>query len=93
MRSLGVESAPGEGAAFDPEVHEAIMREEDDSVEDGTVLQVLRRGFLVEGQLLRAAMVKVSSRCFEARLWRCDSGVQLLWAAMTERGHCSRWLT
>ena len=60
MRSLGVESAPGEGAAFDPEVHEAIMREEDDSVEDGTVLQVLRRGFLVEGQLLRAAMVKVS---------------------------------
>ena len=40
MRSLGVESAPGEGAPFDPNVHEAIMREEDDSVEDGTVLQV-----------------------------------------------------
>ena len=30
MRSLGVESAPGEGAAFDPNVHEAIMREEDE---------------------------------------------------------------
>ena len=59
MRSLGVESAPGEGAAFDPNVHEAIMREEDDSVEDGTILQVLRRGFLADGQLLRAAMVKV----------------------------------
>ena len=40
FRSLGVQSAPGEGASFDPEVHDAIMREEDDSVADGTVLQV-----------------------------------------------------
>lgn len=40
FRSQGVESAPGEGSSFDPAVHDAIMREEDDSVADGTVLQV-----------------------------------------------------
>ena len=40
FRGLGVQSVPGEGASFDPEVHDAIMREEDDSVADGTVLQV-----------------------------------------------------
>ena len=37
------------------------MRELDDSVPDGTVLQEFRRGYAMsDGRLVRAAMVKVS---------------------------------
>jgi len=45
FRGLGVEAVPGVGAPFDPELHEAIMRE-------------FRRGFRLAGKLLRAAMVQ-----------------------------------
>jgi hypothetical protein len=62
FRSLGVEAVPGPGNLFDPEVHEAIMREEKDDVPDGTVLKEFRRGFKLGSQLLRAAMVQVCSQ-------------------------------
>jgi len=58
FRGLGVEAVPGVGAPFDPELHEAIMREENDEVPDGTVLREFRRGFRLAGKLLRAAMVQ-----------------------------------
>ena len=58
FRGLGVEAVPGVGAPFDPELHEAIMREENDDVPDGTVLREFRRGFRLGPKLLRAAMVQ-----------------------------------
>lgn len=61
FRGVGVTPVPGEGAPFDPNLHEAVMRELDDSVPDGTVLQEFRRGYaMADGRLVRAAMVKVS---------------------------------
>ena len=61
FRGVGVVPVPGEGSLFDPNVHEAVMRELDDSVPDGTVLQEFRRGYAMgDGRLVRAAMVKVS---------------------------------
>ncbi len=62
FRALGVEAVPGPGNIFDPEFHEAIMREENDDVPDGTVLKEFRRGFKLGNQLLRAAMVQVMSK-------------------------------
>lgn len=47
------------GSPFDPEVHEAIMREPNDDVPDGTVLEEFRKGFRLGETLLRPAMVKV----------------------------------
>lgn len=60
LAGMGVTEFASEGAAFDPALHEAIMREEDSSVPDGTVLQEFRKGYMMRGQLLRPAMVKVS---------------------------------
>ncbi|EFJ47186.1 hypothetical protein VOLCADRAFT_109146 [Volvox carteri f. nagariensis] len=60
MRSLGVEAVPTTGTAFDPNIHDAIMREPSNSHPDGTVLQEFRKGFSIGGKLLRPAMVKVS---------------------------------
>lgn len=60
FKSLGVEAVPGVGEAFDPEFHEAIMREPSNEVPDGTVLQEFRRGFRLGKLLLRPGMVKVT---------------------------------
>jgi molecular chaperone GrpE len=60
FRALGLEAVPGAGEPFDPEVHEAIMREPSEDVPDGTVLEEFRKGFRLGERLLRPAMVKVS---------------------------------
>jgi molecular chaperone GrpE len=60
MKGLGVDAVDTVGAAFDPELHEAIMREPNDEVPDGTVLTEFRKGFKMGDRLLRPAMVKVS---------------------------------
>lgn len=60
FKKMGLEVVPGEGAPFDPEVHEAIMRAPSDDVPDGTVLQEFRKGFMIGKTLLRPAMVQVS---------------------------------
>jgi molecular chaperone GrpE len=66
LKSQGVDAVATEGAPFDPEVHEAIAREESAEVADGTVLQEFRKGFAMGGRLLRPAMVKVSFNDGEA---------------------------
>jgi molecular chaperone GrpE len=60
LRAQGLEAVPGAGSPFDPEVHEAIMREPSEDVPDGTVLEEFRKGFKLGEKLLRPAMVKVS---------------------------------
>ena len=75
FRYLGVEAVPGPGNLFDPEVHEAIMREENDDVPDGTVLKEFRRGFKLGNQLLRAAMVQVRTHIckFCSSMYVCNN--------------------
>lgn len=60
FRGLGLEATPGVGEPFDPNVHDAIMREANEDVPDGTVLEEFRKGFKLADRLLRPAMVKVS---------------------------------
>lgn len=45
---------------FDPNVHEAVIREEDPSVPNHTVVAVLQKGYFLNDRLLRPAMVKVA---------------------------------
>jgi molecular chaperone GrpE len=48
---------------FDPNVHEAVMRETcDDDEADGTILQELQKGYSYKGKLLRPSMVKVATK-------------------------------
>ncbi|BBG95689.1 Co-chaperone GrpE family protein [Prunus dulcis] len=42
-------------------LHEAVAREESQEFKEGIIIQEIRRGFLLEGRLLRPAMVKVST--------------------------------
>jgi molecular chaperone GrpE len=56
----GVERVEALGQPFDPEVHEAMMQQEDPDHEPGTVIGEMQRGYLLAGRLLRPAMVVVS---------------------------------
>ena len=47
------------GVPFDPEVHEAVMTQPSDDHDEGAVLQVMERGYLLHGRLLRPAKVIV----------------------------------
>jgi molecular chaperone GrpE len=49
------------GTSFDPEYHEAIMAQPSPDHPEGTVTQVLERGYLLHGKLLRPAKVIVAS--------------------------------
>jgi molecular chaperone GrpE len=45
---------------FDPFLHEAIMREERNDVEDGKILEVYQKGYILGNKALRPAKVKVA---------------------------------
>ena len=48
------------GEPFNPEHHQAMAMEESTHVEPGSVLKVFQKGYLLNGRLLRPAMVVVS---------------------------------
>lgn len=59
LRSHGVTPFDSEGKPFDPTVHEAIAMIDSDGNESGTVYAEDRRGYLINGELLRPARVTV----------------------------------
>ena len=48
------------GVHFDPNIHEAVVREEDATVPSHTVTMILQKGYFLHDRLLRPAMVKVA---------------------------------
>lgn len=57
---FGLSVVPGEGAPFNPSVHEAVARDEGSSHPHNSVAKVLRKGYLLGDRLLRPAMVRVA---------------------------------
>jgi molecular chaperone GrpE len=61
LKRLGVSPMRPEGQLFDPNLHEAVMREPTDEYPEGTVLEELVRGYFIGDRVLRHAMVKVAA--------------------------------
>ena len=61
LERFGVEPVDPEGDPFDPERHEAVSMQPSDTVDAECVTAVMQKGYLMQGQLLRAARVIVSS--------------------------------
>lgn len=59
LRQVGLKPIPSVGAAFDPTIHEALMREPSAEPEN-TVLEELKKGYLFGEKTLRPSMVKVA---------------------------------
>jgi len=60
LKRYQVEAVDPHGAPFDPQQHQAMTTEESAEVEPNTVLRVFQKGYLLNGRLLRPAMVVVS---------------------------------
>lgn len=61
MKKLGLEGMNIAGTTFDPNLAEAVMREDGDGDENGNavVVDVMRSGYTWKGKVLRPALVKV----------------------------------
>lgn len=61
LKRLGVSPMRPEGKEFDPNLHEAVMREPTNEHPEGTVIEELVRGYFLGERILRHAMVKVAA--------------------------------
>jgi molecular chaperone GrpE len=50
------------GKPFDPQIHEAVSVVEDDSVDDGTIIQEVSKGYYAEKRILKPSKVIVSKK-------------------------------
>lgn len=60
LERFGLAEVPALGESFDPQVHEAVAREESAEVTRPTVVAELQRGYWLHDRLLRPAMVRVA---------------------------------
>lgn len=60
LKKFNVEPVDPQGEPFDPQHHQAMSMVENAEVEPNTVLHVMQKGYLLNGRLVRPAMVMVS---------------------------------
>lgn len=61
LAGQGVEEIAEAGVPFDPNLHNAVMHVEDDSLGKNTVAQVLQKGYRIGSKILRYAMVQAAN--------------------------------
>ncbi len=61
FEKLGVKEIDALGAQFDPNVHNAVMHIEDETVADNTVVEVFQKGYALGDKVIRPSMVKVAN--------------------------------
>ena len=62
LTDAGLEEVDATGKAFDPNLHEAVSQQENAELQEGQVVQQMRRGYKLRERLLRPATVVVSKR-------------------------------
>lgn len=60
FEKLGIREIDPRGAPFDPAQHEAVLMQDSATAEPNSVLQVVQRGYEINGRLLRPARVIVA---------------------------------
>ena len=60
LQRAGVEPYEPDGEKFDPEWHEALSTRPDETAGPGLVLEVVQKGYRLDGQVIRPARVVVS---------------------------------
>lgn len=62
LEKSGLEVVQAVGEPFDPNFHEAVSEQADNSAAPGTVIQELQKGYLLNQRLIRPAMVIVNKK-------------------------------
>ena len=58
----GVEVVKSVGEAFDPNRHEAVAMVESEGAKDGTVIDEIQKGYLLNGRLIRPSKVRIAQK-------------------------------
>ena len=58
LTALGVEEIKSVGEEFDPELHNAVMHIEDNSVGANVIIEEFMKGYIYKGKVIRHSMVK-----------------------------------
>ena len=61
LEGLGVEIFGNKGDIFDPNLHNAVMHTEDESLGENTISLVFQKGFKLGDKIVRFAMVQVAN--------------------------------
>ena len=61
LNGLGIEIFGDKGDAFDPNLHNAVMHIDDETLEENTISQVFQKGFKIGDKVVRFAMVQVAN--------------------------------
>lgn len=61
LQNLGVQEIPTVGEKANPYLHEPLLTVESESVQEGFIVEVFQSGFILHGQVIRHAKVKVSA--------------------------------
>ncbi len=59
--NIGIEKIPAEGTQFDPNLHNAVMHIDDESLEDNIIVEELMAGYKYKNKIIRHSMVKVAN--------------------------------
>ena len=60
LTRFGLKPIEAKGKKFDPNFHQAVSTQATNDVEENTVIEEMRKGYTLNGRLLRPAMVSVS---------------------------------
>ena len=61
LEGFGLEAVGAVGEKFDPALHEALMKQPSDEVEEDCIVAVFQKGYAAKGKVLRHAKVVVSA--------------------------------
>ncbi len=59
LEHAGLEEIPAMGEEFDPNVHNAVMTEDSEEIEDNHISKVLQKGYKLHDKVIRPSMVAV----------------------------------
>ena len=61
LESEGIKPMNPLGEEFDPNIHEALMKEESEEYESGQIIEVMQEGYWIGDKVLRPALVRVAA--------------------------------
>jgi len=61
LSDFGLETIDPSGEVFDPNIHEALIKQPSENVPEGSIIQVYQKGYKIKNKLLKTAKVIVSS--------------------------------
>ncbi len=62
LKRNGVRPIEAQGKMFDPHVHEILMQEEAEGVDEGMILEEFQKGYMIADKVVRTSKVKIAKQ-------------------------------